>query len=89
MTQFQVFLLLECYKPIVHRFDSLVAKTKVSKTKDIFTKVKILPPPLKRLIQTHPHMSTSQFGNICIMQLKCSRKNEGVVSVTAVVLKQP
>ncbi len=29
---------------------------------------------LKRLIQTHPHMSTSRFGNIFIMLPKCSRK---------------
>ncbi len=31
--------------------------------------------PLKRLIQTRPHMSTSRCGNICIMQPKCSRED--------------
>ncbi len=64
--------------------------TKVSKPKINFitlSKLRLCHAPLKWLIQTCPHMSTSRCGNICVMPAKCSRK-EGVVSVTAVVLKQ-
>ncbi len=42
----------------------------------------------KRLIQTRPHRSKSQCGNICIMPANVHAKKEGVVSVTAVVLMQ-
>ncbi len=48
---------------------------KVSKPKRYsLSKLRLVHAPLKRLIQTHPHMSTSQCGNICIMPPKCSRK---------------
>ncbi len=44
-----------------------VAKTKVSKPKRYsLSKLRLCHAPLKRLIQTCPHMSTSQCGNICI-----------------------
>ncbi len=43
--------------------------------KDLFyLKEKADPDGLKRLIQTHSHMSTSRCGNICVMPPKCSRK---------------
>ncbi len=52
-----------------------VAKTKVSKPKRYsLSKLTLCHAPLKRLIQTRPHMSTSQCGNICLMPPKCSRK---------------
>ncbi len=43
-----------------------VAKTKVSKREILFIRVKILLRPLKRLIETRPHMSTSRCGDICV-----------------------
>ncbi len=52
-----------------------VAKTKVSKPKRYsLSKLRLCHAPLKQLIQTRPHMSTSRCGNICLMQPKCSRK---------------
>ncbi len=55
-----------------------VAKNKVSKPKRYsLSKLRFCPAPLKRLMQTRPHMSTSLCGNICIMQPKCSRKERG------------
>ncbi len=52
-----------------------VEKTKVSKPKRYsLSKLRFCHVPLKWLIQTHPHMSTSGCGNICIMQPKCSHK---------------
>ncbi len=52
-----------------------VAKTKVSKPKRYsLSKLRLCHAPLKRLIQTRPHMSTSRCGNICIMPPKCARK---------------
>ncbi len=52
-----------------------VAKTKVSKPKRYsLSKLRFCHAPLKRLIQTRPHMSTSRRGNICIMPPKCSCK---------------
>ncbi len=71
-----------------------VATTKVSKPKRYsLSKLRLcqngsFKRPLKRLIQTRPHMSTSRCGNICVMPPKCSAKKEGVVSVTTVVLMQ-
>ncbi len=51
-------------------------KTKVSKPKrySLFFKLRLCHAPLKRLIYTRPHMSTSRCGNICLMPSKCSRK---------------
>ncbi len=50
-------------------------KTKVSNPKRYsLSKLRVSHAPPKRLIQTRPHMSTSQCGNICIMPPKCSRK---------------
>ncbi len=44
-----------------------VAKTKVSKPKRYsLSKLRLCHAPLKRLIQTRPHMSTSRCGNICV-----------------------
>ncbi len=44
-----------------------VAKTKVSKPKRYsLSKLRLVHAPLKQLIQTRPHMSTSRCGNICI-----------------------
>ncbi len=44
-----------------------VAKTKVSKPKRYsLSNLRFCHAPLKRLIQIHPHMSTSRCGNICI-----------------------
>ncbi len=64
-----------------------VTKTKVSKPKRYsLSKLRLCHAPLELLIHTRSHMSTSRCGNICVMQPKYSRK--GVVSVTAVVLKQ-
>ncbi len=52
-----------------------VAKTKVSKPKRYsLSKLRLCHAPLKRLIQTRPHMSTSRCGNICVMPPKYSRK---------------
>ncbi len=52
-----------------------VAKTKVSKPKRYsLSKLRFCHAPLKRLIQTRPHMSMSRCGNICVMPPKCSRK---------------
>ncbi len=52
-----------------------VAKTKVSKPKRYsLSKLRLCHAPLKRLIQTRPHMSTSWCGNICLMPPKYSRK---------------
>ncbi len=51
---------LECYKLIVHRYS--------------LSKLRLCHAPLKWLIQTRPHMSTSRCGNIFIIQPKCSRK---------------
>ncbi len=52
-----------------------VAKTKVSKPKRYsLSKLRLCHAPLKWLIQTRTHMSTSRCGNICIMQPKCSSK---------------
>ncbi len=42
------------------------AKTSLRTKEIFFIKVKTLSHPLKRLIQTRPHMSTSRYGNICI-----------------------
>ncbi len=44
-----------------------VANTKVSKPKRYsLSKLRLCHTLLKQLIQTHPHMSTSQCGEICI-----------------------
>ncbi len=44
-----------------------VTKTKVSKPKRYsLSKLRHCHAPLKRLIQTHPHMSMSQCGNVCV-----------------------
>ncbi len=57
-----------------------IAKTEVSKPKRYsWSNLRFYHTPLKRLSQTHPHMSTSRCGNICIRH----------VSITAIVLKQP
>ncbi len=76
MMRFQVFLSLWsviswfCIDKIPE-----VAKTKVSKPKRYsLSKLRFCYTPLKRLIQTRPHMSTSRCGNICIMLPKCSLK---------------
>ncbi len=66
-----------------------VAKTKVSKPKRYsLSKLRLCHAPLKRLIQTHPHMSTSRCGYICIIQPKCSRKERRRGFSNAVVLMQ-
>ncbi len=55
-----------------------VAKTKVSKPKRYsLSKLRLCHAPLKRLIQTHPHMSTSRCGEIFITPPKCLRKERG------------
>ncbi len=65
-----------------------IAKTKVSKPKRFsLSNLRFCHAPLKRLINPPP-MSTSRCGIICVMLPKCSAKKEGMVSVTAVVLKQ-
>ncbi len=76
MMRFQVFLSLwsvtscSCIDKIPE-----VAKTKVSKPKRYsLSKLRLCHAPLKQLIQTSPHMSTSLCGNIYIMQPKSSRK---------------
>ncbi len=70
---------LKCYEMFTYRQDPEVVKTKVSKPKRYsLSKLRLCHAPLKRLIQTHPHMSTSP----CLFA-------SGVVSVTAVVLMQP
>ncbi len=52
-----------------------VAKTKVSKPKRYsLSKLRLCHAPLKQLIQTHPHMSTSRCGNISLLPPKCSRE---------------
>ncbi len=52
-----------------------VAKTKVSKPKRYsLSNLRFIHAPLKWLIQTRPHMSTSRCGYICVMPPKCSRK---------------
>ncbi len=38
------------------------------------SKLRLCHAPLKWLIQTCPHMSTSRCGKICVMLPKCSRK---------------
>ncbi len=44
-----------------------IAKTEVSKPKRYsWSNLRFYHTPLKRLSQTHPHMSTSRCGNICI-----------------------
>ncbi len=78
MVRFQVFLSLWsvtswlCIDKIPE-----VAKTKVSKPKrySLF-KVKTLPSPLKWLIQTHPHMSTSRCGRFSKHRPNVLRKKE-------------
>ncbi len=55
-----------------------VAKTKVSKPKRYsLSKLRLCHAPLKRLIQTRPHMSTSRCGEICKTPPKCLRKERG------------
>uniref|UniRef100_A0A672Q3K5 non-specific serine/threonine protein kinase n=1 Tax=Sinocyclocheilus grahami TaxID=75366 RepID=A0A672Q3K5_SINGR len=52
---------------------SSVAKTKVSKTKRYsLSKLRLCHAPLKRLVLTRPHISTSLCENICIMPPKCA-----------------
>ncbi len=64
---------LECYKLCIDKIPE-VAKTKVSKPKRYsLSKLRFCHAP-KTLIQTHPHMSTSRCGNICILQPICSHK---------------
>ncbi len=52
-----------------------VTKLKVSH-KRVYSilKTRLIQTGLKKLIQTHPHTSTSRCGNICIMLPKCARK---------------
>ncbi len=38
------------------------------------SKLRLCHVPLKRLIQTCPHILTSGYGNICVMSPKCSHK---------------
>ncbi len=78
MMRFQVFLSLwsvtscSCIDKILE-----VAKTKVSKPKRYsLSKLRLCHAPLKQLIQTRPHMSTSLCGNIYIMQPKVSRRKQ-------------
>ncbi len=55
-----------------------VAKTKVSKPKRYsLSKLRLCHAPLKRLIQTRPHMSTSRSGEIFITPPKCLCKERG------------
>ncbi len=80
MMRFQVFLSLWSVTSCLC-IDTIpeVAKTKVSKPKRYsLSKLRFVHAHLKRLIQTHPHMSTSQCGNICLMPAKCSAKKEVV-----------
>ncbi len=75
--RFQVFLSLWSVTSClcIEKIPDEVAKTKVSKPKRYsLSKLRLWHAPLKWLIQTRPHMSTSPCGNICIMQPKCSRK---------------
>ncbi len=66
-----------------------VAKIKVSKPKRYsLSMLRLCHCPLKRLVQTHVHMSTSRCGNICIMQPKYSRKERKCGFSNAVVLMQ-
>ncbi len=76
MMRFQVFLSL-CSVTSCLCIDKIleVSKTKVSKpNRYSLQKLRLCHTPLKRLIQTWPHMSTSGCGNICVMPPKCSRK---------------
>uniref|UniRef100_A0A672MMB8 Plexin A1 n=1 Tax=Sinocyclocheilus grahami TaxID=75366 RepID=A0A672MMB8_SINGR len=74
LTNWFTFLLNKFLKVSVY-----IAKTKVSKPKRYsLSKLRLCHTPLKRLVLTRPHISTSLCGNICIMPPK------GVVSVTAV-----
>ncbi len=55
-----------------------VAKTKVSKPKRYsLSKLRLDHAFLKQLIQTHPYMSTSLCGKICITPPKRTRKERG------------
>ncbi len=51
-------------------------------------KCKTRPRPLKWLIQTRPHMSTSLCGKICITPLKCiyTMKEGGTIILVVVLL---
>ncbi len=56
-----------------------VAKTKVSKPKRYsLSKLRLCHAPLKWLIQTRPHMSTSRCGENCKTLAKCLRKERWV-----------
>ncbi len=79
MMRFQVFLSLWSVTSCLC-IDKIpeVAKTKVSKPEIFFIKVKTLP----RIIQTRLHMSMSQYGHICIMPPKCSRKERSLRLLT-------
>ncbi len=67
-----------------------VAKTKVSKPKRYYlSKLRLCHAPLKRLIQTRPHMSMSRYGNItsfarrvcvCVCLCVCACERERVTS---------
>ncbi len=88
--RFQVFLSLWsvtsclCIDKILE-----VAKTKDSKPKRYtLSKLRLCHAPLKWLIQTRPHMSTSRCGNICKTLPKHTHK-EGRTIILAVVLLLP
>ncbi len=80
MMRFQVFLsLLSVTSCLCIDKIPEVAKTKVSKPKRYsFAKLRFCHAPLKWLIQTHPHMSTS-CGNICVMPKKEGFSNRSSV----------
>ncbi len=66
-----------------------VAKTKVSKPKRYsLSKLRFCHAP-KTAHSNTPHMSTSRWGNICVMPPKCWRKERRRGFSNAVVLMQP
>ncbi len=66
-----------------------VSKTKVSKPKRYsLSKLRLCHAPLKRLIQTRPHMSISGCGNICVRRgfSNCSSVDAAVSGRSCVFL---
>uniref|UniRef100_A0A671L420 AIG1-type G domain-containing protein n=1 Tax=Sinocyclocheilus anshuiensis TaxID=1608454 RepID=A0A671L420_9TELE len=58
-----------------NRYHVLNNQNRISKPKRYsLSKLRLCHVPLKRLVLTRPHISTSLCGNICIMPPKCARK---------------
>ncbi len=86
MMRFLVFLCLWSVTSCLCIYRSVKSQTQSGL---FFIKVKTLPRPLKRLIQTRPHMSTSRCGKICITPPKCTQMKEGITFILPVVLLLP